>query len=414
MAIGPLSESIFRSPGATAPIIIYLPSGPAVSGIEKEENRVVSALGASSGATVARINYRASLGHQFPTPIHDVLLGYDWILDNLLQDETSPKSSRPVISRLGVCGELLGGSLATMLALTECRLGGSRMGAAAVNNPIVDWVFADDIATVDSSQLPEPRAPEETSFPADQNIMASYAQQEEQEAPTKSKKRKKRTPKLTAWQRNAECSIVPTSALSGLRDVLFRRPEDFFDRFASPLHFFRSPHGQLIYPDSDDVIASSSPPIQPFDPLDFEVRMYLSHFEAIGSPPESPPRSQIAPMLARCRSYARIYPPAGVSMSLPQFHISTGQESPLLDQAIELSKVVKRSIARHHLKSRTGRARAHDQEEMSHFEEYAEQRVQLDTAKGNGLWTLLDDGTGEKIQVEAIGVWLRKALDNPS
>lgn len=93
----------------------------------------------TAAATIARINYRASSEFQFPTPFHDVLFGWDWIRENLLLD----KFDRSYLARLGVCGELIGGSLATMLALTECRIGESRIAAAAVNNPIADWVFRD-------------------------------------------------------------------------------------------------------------------------------------------------------------------------------------------------------------------------------------------------------------------------------
>jgi acetyl esterase/lipase len=136
---------------------------------EDEEHRVITTLRDSAGVTVARINYRASPDHQYPTPFHDMLFGWDWIRENLLVDEFK----RPYLARLGVCGELIGGSLATMLALTECRLGESRIAAAAVNNPIVDWVFPDELPVVDPSELPEPMAPDETAFPADEDIMGS-------------------------------------------------------------------------------------------------------------------------------------------------------------------------------------------------------------------------------------------------
>ena len=163
---------MFRAPKPSAPILLYLPPGPVVKKSLEDEERVITTLQDSSAATVVRINYRASSLNQYPTPCHDVLLGYDWVCEHLLIDEFS----RPYLARLGVCGELVGGSLATMLALTECRLGESRIGAAAVNNPIVDWVFPDELAVIQPEDLPEPQYGDETQLPADEDLAGSLAE----------------------------------------------------------------------------------------------------------------------------------------------------------------------------------------------------------------------------------------------
>ncbi|KAJ8104449.1 hypothetical protein OPT61_g10750 [Boeremia exigua] len=138
---GSIRLDVYHALDASAPILLYLPPGPVVPPDPDAEERVIAALRASSAATVVRINYRASSQHQFPTPNHDVLYGYDWIQENMLLDG----AQKPYAARIGICGELMGGSIATMLALTECRVGESRIIAAAVNNPIVDWVFPDDL-----------------------------------------------------------------------------------------------------------------------------------------------------------------------------------------------------------------------------------------------------------------------------
>ncbi|KAF2788784.1 alpha/beta-hydrolase [Melanomma pulvis-pyrius CBS 109.77] len=409
---GSIKLDIFPASTSSSPILIYLPSGPVLPDYSDEEGRVISALAASTGATIARINYRASLEHQFPTPYHDVLFGYDWILENLLEHESSTKARKPQPARLGICGELVGGSLATMLALTECQRGENRIVAAAVNSPIVDWVFPDDLPVLPPSELPEPFAPEETQFPADQDLMTWWTREDRQEPTPAIQKRQKRAPKPpppTSWQLYSDNETIPTLTLSGERDVLFRKPEDYFDRFASPIHFFRSPHGYLTYPHGEDIIASSSPSEQPKDPFDWETRMSIDHFESFDDSSTTPE----LPTLARCRAYARIYPPSGTSLSLPQWHITTGTQSPLLDQASELTKMVRRSIARQTLRTNTQRDLWHDPAEKAKYETYAEQRVQWNEVEGLGLWSQPDETPDWQSQIEAVGTWMGAGLARP-
>ncbi|KAF2275391.1 alpha/beta-hydrolase [Westerdykella ornata] len=396
---GTVTVDIFHASRASqsAPVLIYLPSGPLLPEHTAEEDRLVKALAASSRSTLARINYRATTGITWPTPLHDVLAGYDWIIQHLLSDESQ-------VARLGVCGELLGASLATSLALTECRLGGSRIVAAAANNPVADWVFADDLPVAEPSNLPEPRAPEETAIPADQDTMTWWAQQEdkdERETPAKPARPKKRASKPpSAWLTNADNPVIPTLTLSAQRDILFGNPQHMFDRFASPIHFFRSPHGELIYPKDDDGFAS-------LDPLDIEDRLDINHYESRQDMERD--RAPLMPVLRRCRAYARIYPPANMLLSLPQWHITTGLNSPLLDQASELAKMLKRSIARRQLRTKTARIMWQDPVEKAKYEAWADQRVGLSTSEGVGLWTVSDSPSWQD-GVESLGRWMEECL----
>ncbi|KAF1850292.1 uncharacterized protein K460DRAFT_400364 [Cucurbitaria berberidis CBS 394.84] len=405
---GHITIDIFHASTPSSPILLYLPPGPVVPACPEEEERVISTLRESSSATIARINYRASSLHPYPTPCHDVLAGYDWIRENLLLDEFK----RPYLARLGVCGQLVGASLATMLALTECRLGESRVGAAAVNNPIVDWVFPDHLPFINASELPEPAAPDETAFPADEDLASSWATREkEQKAPKAVRKPRKRTPKpppLTAWHAQSANTTLPVLTLSGERDMLFRKPEDCFDRFASPIHFFRSPHAQLIFPQQEHLTASE----QPDEVLDMETQMHLNHYAALDNKAKDKAKVvQVLPTLARCRSYARNYPPAGTKLSLPVWNITSGLQSPLSDQATELAKMIRRSIARQTLKTRAGRTRWHDATEKRQYEEFAQKRVELNTFKGTGLWTEQENNPNWKANVEEVGDWMKQRLD---
>lgn len=397
---GSIRVDVYHALDASSPTLIYLPPGPVSPEDPEAQEGVIAALRASSAATIVRINYRASSQHQYPTPYHDVLYGYDWIQSNMLVDAMQ----QPYNARLGVCGELMGGSIATMLALTECRVGESRITAAAVNNPIVDWVFPDNLPHVSASDLPDPLSGEETAFPADEDMMASFKAMKVGELP-KPKTKRKRKPKavpLTSWQAWAEDSTVPTMTLYGMREVLFRRQVDIFDRFASPLHFFRSPHAQLVLPQAVDSALE-----QPDYALDVETQMSLSHYASFNS---ASPELPGTPELTRCRSYARVYPQAGTGKtSLPAWNITTGSQSPLHDQAAELSKVLRRSIARHSMKSQTGRTKAHDPSEKQYYEEYAQERVLFESLPDTGLWSQ-QYTTDRRVHIENVGSWMKQYL----
>lgn len=216
-------------------------------------------------------------------------------------------------------------------------------------------------------------------------------------------RKRKRTPKKpTSWQTHGDNSVLPALTLSGERDVLFRRPQDYFDRFASPIHFFRSPHAQLVMPPQDDIFASQ----QPDEHLDIETQFALNHYATFNNLKPAPE----APTLTRCRAYARNYPPAGVKISLPVWNVTNGMESPLSEYTLELVKMLRRSIARQMLKSHSGRTRWHDEAEKSAYEEIAEGQVQLNTHEGIGLWTQQEDNPRWESHVEEIGLWMKERL----
>ncbi|KAL6709976.1 hypothetical protein ACN47E_000761 [Coniothyrium glycines] len=396
---GFITIDLYRASNPLSPIIIYLPSGPVLQHCSGAEESLISRLHASSSATVAAINYRASSIHQYPTPCHDVLFGYDWLTENVLQDEYR----RTVLTRVGVCGQLIGGSLATMLALTECRLGESRIGAAAINNPIIDWVFADTLPFVEPSKLPEPLGLDDTSLPAEADLAGSICTEDMPISALKHGKKKTKSTPLTSWQAYGDNSVIPTSTLSLMRDTLFRRPEDYFDRFASPIHMFRSPHAELVVLPEDQSHASQKPESH----VDMEAQFSLDHYAAANFASKALPEML---RLARCRSYARNYPPAGSTYSLPAWNISTGSRSPLSDHALELVKMLRRSIARQTLKNHTGRARWHDMSEKENYEQLAQQRIHTSINDGLGLWAHLSDTVEQQQHSRDVGMWMKQRL----
>ena len=233
--------------------------------------------------------------------------------------------------------------------------------------------------------------------------MALTDRSEPDPSPTlKTSKRAGKPPPPTAWQLHGDNDSIPTLTLSAERDVLFRKPEHYFDRFVSPIHFFRSPHGILLYPKDEDAWVSD----QPDGPVDIETQMEINHYQSFEGSPSAPE----LPVLARCRAYARIYPPAGSNLNLPAWRITAGLQSPLLDQASDLTRMIRRSAARHALKKRAGRVRWHDAAEKEYYEEYANDRVVMENVDGVGLWTQQETNKQWQTQVEQTGTWMKDAL----
>ncbi|KAL8736767.1 MAG: hypothetical protein Q9166_000133 [cf. Caloplaca sp. 2 TL-2023] len=158
-------------------------------------------LALTAHATVVEVGYRLSPSQPYPKPIHEVLAAYDWIRKQLLSStptkfNNGSQTNSPQ-KKLGVCGELAGGSLAAMLALTECHYSSMEPGSittAALGNPIVDWT----LPLSESNAIPD--------------------------------------------------SDGLTRDLKPLYTTSFARPEHRYDPFASPLLFFRTPAYDLPTP----------------------------------------------------------------------------------------------------------------------------------------------------------------------
>jgi hypothetical protein len=139
--------------------------------------------------------------HKYPTPVHDTLVGFDWIQTNL----------QP--AQLAVFGTHIGGSLALMLALTEAR----SLQAVAALEPICDWPSLDDYCTRET-KTEEPYI----DIDEDTNSLSTSTHS------TKPKRQRKKP---------APPDLLP---LLEARSRFFSTPERCFDPFASPVLFLRS------------------------------------------------------------------------------------------------------------------------------------------------------------------------------
>ena len=154
------------------------------------------------------VDARSPVTYKFPTPVHDTLAGLDWILHNL----------HP--ARLSVFGNHVGGSLALMLALTEASV----VKAIAAFEPICDWVGLDDYCLI----------------PSDDEGKTSRAMDEKMEVHAELQ--------APVMQQHVNLgSTCPTAVPPDLtpllraREELFDTPRRYFDPFASPILFLRSP-----------------------------------------------------------------------------------------------------------------------------------------------------------------------------
>ncbi|KAI9835877.1 MAG: hypothetical protein M1819_001775 [Sarea resinae] len=376
---------------SAAPLILYLPRGPILPN-EPSDGHDVEILAEASRSTIVRIKYRLDRDNQYPTSIHDVLTAYDWVVDNLIDahQKTLDRHAASRRARVGVCGELIGGSLATMLALTECRLGRPRIAAASVTNPIVDWIFpertpvADDLRPQPIDLFEQARLPRKKGRPA-------------------------KAPSLDSWTAFAQTEPLTAEALLSARSTCFAHPEHYFDTFASPILFLRS--------------AGVDPPFEdrPTSPYPSENDPAVSNASERGEEKGGNEVDESTSKPMKRRKAPRRFPPLGSGLSLPATRISLGLENPLRDQGLELARFLRRSVARDDLQKH-GLELLYDvgdddddRESAGRSSAAAEQRIQVVDVPGQGLlhshlskWEAGWHGADE--EMEQIGLWFRHAL----
>lgn len=319
---------------------------------------------------VVQINYRLDSNNRFPTPVHDTLAGYDWVLRNLLPKRSIVRSGRSErVGKVGVCGELIGGGLATMLALTECRTGQPGVVAAAVNNPIVDWV---------SVAASEPG-------------------------------------RKTSQRLNGQQPTI-RDQLRTLRARVFRKPEHYFDPFASPLLLFRS--AGVAIPAARVEVGAMEDEMDQLALLE-KGQYLLDTRTATGQSPEmiADSNDEVDDITQVRRRSSRRYPSHSLGLKLPAFNITASQNSCLADQATELNRYLRQSFLRQSRSGMAGHKMLNEDEDdlLDDDEEIARRRQKADAASRYqlslhndlGLW---DSTTAGQQQVEKVASWLRIML----
>jgi len=365
------------SPSVAGPatVLLLLPRGPLLSDAENDAANA-SYLRSRLPYTIAQVNYRLSSANPYPTPVHDVLAGYDWAQEHLLPKRSITRAGRSEhVGRVCVVGELVGGSLATMLAVTECRKGEPGVVAAAINNPLADWVQADGELEVTSPK----------------SSLAKFG------------------------QKHVGLEI---DDLLRARGNYFLKPETYFDPFASPLLFFRTPGSAVPLDRTSEV--DDLDLLSAIEREDFHrQQMLLSgmsnmSLQNIASAPE-----EIRPSM---RKASRLFPNKNLKLDLPSFYLTTGRTSPLSDQAQELSQTLRKSIIRQHRAANSRRSgfghkilMDHEAEQMDEEqrleklaeEEEADEKVNMGWTEGLGLW---DQTAAGKKALENTATWMREKL----
>lgn len=147
--------------------------------------------------------------YEYQNAVHDTLTAFDWIQKTFQS------------SQLDVLGSHVGGSLALMLALTESQ----SIHAVAAVEPICDWTGLDEWCMV-PDYLPAETDPQVEAI---KEHISNLRLSEDGRGAIKGK---------TKSQSVAPPELVP---LLEARKSLFVKPEQYFDPFASPILFVRTP-----------------------------------------------------------------------------------------------------------------------------------------------------------------------------
>ena len=276
-----------------------------------------------------RVNYRLSSGYRYPTPIHDAFAAYDWIVQHLVRGVDG------AVGKIAVCGEFIGGSLAAALALTECHRNKTGVRALVMGNPISDWTAMELVVKQPATQLTPDTA--------------------------QSSSRRRRVTRQPSWTEYASSKELSAQTLLKARRTLFRSPEDYFDTFASPMLFFRTPG------------TSVPEEIDPLDELFANVDTKLEQ-------------------AARRRKSHRRYPPMLSDLQLPYTRLWVGNTCLLKDQGIELAEGIARSNHMYGGPSGTGEGTGWE-------------NVEVQIKDGLGAW-------GEP-ELAEMGSWLGETLRLP-
>ena len=258
---------------------------------------------------------------------------------NAWQTPASPSASATSAAvAVAVCGELIGGSLAAMLALTECHAltaGGIR--AAVLGNPVVDWTALYPVAAS------QPAAPPTTTTWAtgDGNRSAadkSPTNRTDGTVPVPKRPPPPKPPRAQpdSWTAFAADPLLPAAALLRARAALFAHPEQYFDPFASPLLFFRTPSSD-VPPDEPDARTGVGSDFADADATASSGPVESS--AGLGTSATSP--ATLVAFLRKRRARRR-YPPTGSGLVLPRLRLDLGAECVLRDQGWEMVESLRR------------------------------------------------------------------------
>jgi acetyl esterase len=130
-----LAVRIYTPEGATAPEmpgLVYFHGGGLVAGTVETHDGIARALAKAGACRVVSVEYRLAPEHPFPAALDDALAAVTTI-------GTRAADFGIDGSRLGICGDSAGGTLAAATAQAVARIGSPRLALQVLICPILDY-----------------------------------------------------------------------------------------------------------------------------------------------------------------------------------------------------------------------------------------------------------------------------------
>jgi acetyl esterase len=134
-ALGAIALRIYTPLGVACellPGLVYFHGGGLVAGSVQTHDSVARALANSSGCRVVSVEYRLAPEHPFPAALDDALAAVTHVAARAAQFGIDA-------SRLGVCGDSAGATLAAVTTQTIARIGTPRLALQVLLCPILDY-----------------------------------------------------------------------------------------------------------------------------------------------------------------------------------------------------------------------------------------------------------------------------------
>ena len=173
--------------------------------------------------------------------------------------------------------------------------------------------------------------------------------------------------KTGGFPTGANNEALSADGLCDIREAFFSKAERYFDPFASPLLFFRTPATEI----PNEAAAS------------------IEHSLLNGGPEEDIP---LLPLATKRRS-ARKYPPTNSNLLLPWTRLEVGKLCVLRDQGVDLVEMMRKSFRRLEVERTADTKRA------------VKRNFDIVEREGMGLW--------DKKHMHEIGQWFGETLRRP-
>jgi acetyl esterase len=138
-AAGPLAVRIHSPPDASvdsrdwlSPGLVYFHGGGLVAGTIGTHAPIAHALSSSSACRVISVEYRLAPEHPFPAALEDALAAITYIGQHAMEFGIDG-------TRLGICGDSAGGTLAAAACQAAARAGSPRLALQFLICPILDY-----------------------------------------------------------------------------------------------------------------------------------------------------------------------------------------------------------------------------------------------------------------------------------